>query len=549
MKRKIDSNYKIAAYVRVSTQRQALVKEGSLKNQEERIRGWFDFFNSKNGFIFNWDQNVVIYREEGKSAKDVKQRPQFQKMVSDIHRGQIHNVVVASIDRIFRNIRDALDFITLINKINVDFTSLKENFDTSSATGRAFLNIMMVFAQMEREQTSERVRIGNRQRVERGLWTFARVPYGYEMDKNKNGALLILDSERAGVEMAFQNYLKSGSIRGVAKLLNNAGFRTKIGTPWKHDTIYRMLTNKAYLGLIQINKRNIAKDKENVPELDRYKEGKGNWDPIIDEDIFYRVQEILVKNYKSRTNRMKEKPHPYLFQGGILQCHHCGGTMAGTSTKKNGKKYFYYYCEKCRFQTTAVRLDEIIKKVIYDFIENESVIIKKALEKVNERKGGDMALLRDSMSNAKKILFGIQKKIEVKTVALGNTDNRQLIEKINEELTDLLQEEGKILAAIQGLEKQIEDLDYQSIMEQALKNVKYYRKLILSHITPIHLREIVHLLFSRIQVGDNYIKLGIRGEVNLEEFSVIMGKEGTESHQENKTAQTEKFGPCRALRG
>ncbi len=63
-----------------------------------------------------------------------------------------------------------------------------------------------------------------------------------------------------------------------------------------------------------------------------------------------------------------------------------------------------------------------------------------------------MALLRDSMSNAKKILFGIQKKIGVKTVALGNTDNRQLIEKINEELTDLLQEEGKILGAIQGLE-------------------------------------------------------------------------------------------------
>ncbi len=61
-------------------------------------------------------------------------------------------------------------------------------------------------------------------------------------------------------------------------------------------------------------------------------------------------------------------------------------------------------------------------------------------------------------------------------------------------------------------------------MEQALKNVEYYRKLILSHITPIHLREIVHLLFSRIQVGDNYIKLGIRGEVNLRNSALLWAK-------------------------
>ncbi len=210
MKRKIDANYKIGAYVRVSTQRQALVKEGSLKNQEERIRGWFDFFNSKNGFIFNWEQNVVIYREEGKSARDVKQRPQFQKMVSDIHRGQIHNVVVASIDRIFRNIRDALDFITLINKINVDFTSLKENFDTSSATGRAFLNIMMVFAQMEREQTSERVRIGNRQRVERGSGPSPGCLMGNRDGQEQEWGPPDSGQRAGRVEMAFQNYLKAG---------------------------------------------------------------------------------------------------------------------------------------------------------------------------------------------------------------------------------------------------------------------------------------------------------------------------------------------------
>ena len=97
MKSKFDTDYMIAAYVRVSTQRQALVKEGSLKNQEERIRSWFDYYNTQNGKSLNWDKNVVIFREEGKSAKDIKQRPRFREMLDEIQCGRIHNVVVASI--------------------------------------------------------------------------------------------------------------------------------------------------------------------------------------------------------------------------------------------------------------------------------------------------------------------------------------------------------------------------------------------------------------------------------------------------------------------
>ena len=429
MKSKFDSDYRIAVYVRVSTQRQALVKEGSLKNQEERIRSWFDYYNTQIGKLLNWDTNVVIFREEGKSAKDIKQRPRFKVMLDEIQRGHIHNVVVASIDRIFRNIRDALDFITLINKINVDFTSLKENFDTSTATGRAFLNIMMVFAQMEREQTSERVRIGNRQRVDRGLWTFARVPYGYEMDKNNIGTLHIIDSERTGVELAFSKYLEKGSIRDVVRIMNEQGFRTKNETLWKHDTIHRLLKNKAYIGIVQVNKKNQSKCNDNLPKADRYMERKGNWEPIIDDDLFLRVQDLLHGNARSKTNRIKVNQYPYIFQGGILQCSHCGGIMSGTSTKKKNKKYIYYYCNNCRFQVTSSRLEVIVFKMIYDILASDT-IITQVLEKVQKRRNGINLSLSNSLINAKKVLSAIQKKIEVQTIALGNTNSELIIETV-----------------------------------------------------------------------------------------------------------------------
>jgi len=514
-----DNNYMIAAYVRVSTQRQALIKEGSLKNQEERIKSWFDYFNTQNGSILNWDKNVVIFREEGKSAKDIKQRPRFIDMLNEIKKGRFHNVVVASIDRIFRNIRDALDFITLINTINVDFTSLKENFDTSTATGRAFLNIMMVFAQMEREQTSERVRIGNRQRIERGLWTFARVPYGYEKDLNNIGTLNIITSERAGVELAFNKYLEKGSIRDVVRILNNNGFRTKSGSLWKHDTVHRLLKNKAYIGLIQVNKKNQSKGNENLPKADRYMEGKGNWDPIIDEDQYFQVQELLNENGKSRSNRIKVNLYPYIFQGGILQCSHCGDFMHGTSTKKNNTKYIYYYCNNCRFQITSKKLEEILFKIIYDLLSSD-ILIKNALEKVHRRRGKNSVLLNNSLINAKKIYSGIQKKIEVQTTALGNTDNGIIIKAISETLSGLMDEKSKIKVSIEDFEKQIIDSNTKLQCLQSLNNISFYRKILVENMTRVHIKQIVQILFSQIQISQNSIKLLIRGESAIKELVI-----------------------------
>ncbi len=490
MKRNFDNKYMIAAYVRVSTQRQALVKEGSLKNQEERIKSWFDYFNTQNGSILNWDKNVVIFREEGKSAKDIKQRPRFTDMLDEIKKGSFQNVVVASIDRIFRNIRDALDFITLINTSNVDFTSLKENFDTSTATGRAFLNIMMVFAQMEREQTSERVRIGNRQRIERGLWTFARVPYGYEMNPDNIGTLNIIASERAGVELAFNKYLEKGSIRDVVRILNNNGFRTKSGSLWKHDTVHRLLKNKAYIGLIQVNKKNQSKGNENLPEADRYMEGKGNWNPIIDDDLFLQVQELLNENGKSRSNRIKINPYPYIFQGGILQCSHCGDPMHGTSTKKNKTKYIYYYCDNCRLQITSKKLEEIVFKIIYDLLNSDS-IINKSLEKVHRRRDGNNVLLNNSLTNAKKIYSAIQNKIELQTTALGKTDNGKIIEAISKTLSGLMDEKDRIKVSIEDFEKQITNSNTKLQNFQSLNNISFYRRILLGYMTRVHVKQIV----------------------------------------------------------
>ncbi len=303
--------------------------------------------------------------------------------------------------------------------------------------------------------------------------------------------------------------------------MNEQGFRTKNGTLWKHDTIHRLLKNKAYIGLVQINKKNQSKSNDNIPKADRYMERKGNWEPIIDEDLFLRVQELLHDNGTSKTNRIKLNKYPYIFQGGILQCSHCGGIMSGTSTKKKNKKYIYYYCNNCRFQVTSSRLEGIVFKIIYDILESDT-IIKKVLEKVQKRRNGISLSLSNSLINAKKVLSAIQKKIEVQTIALGNTNSELIIETIHETLNDLLKEKDHIQYVIEDLEIQIQAWECRGESLQSLDNIIFYRKVILEHISRVHIRQIMPLLFSRIAVGDSRITLGINGESGFKEFDVCV---------------------------
>ena len=310
----------VGCYCRVSTIEQA--KEGySIVEQQERTTKYCE---SMGWNIYN------TYVDAGFSGASTD-RPALQQMLSDIKFGRIQKVVVYKLDRLSRSQKDTLQLIEdefLAN--NVDFVSMRENFDTSTPFGRAMIGILAVFAQLEREQIKERMEMGKDARAKLGKYMGgARIPFGYDY---KNGKLMINDYEAMIVKEMFQMVLDGYTIRSIAKIFNEKGYRTR-ETIWRDRGISTILRSETYIGNIKYKKTYL----------------KGIHDPIISVDDFEEVQRILKKRrdaHEKNLNKNPGKATSYL--GGILICAHCGAHYSKNRqhTGSRKKKYIYdlYTC-------------------------------------------------------------------------------------------------------------------------------------------------------------------------------------------------------------
>lgn len=198
----MDNKFKVSLYIRVSTGRQA--KEGdSLEEQEKELKKYCEY---KNYLIHK------IHIERGRSAKDTN-RPEYQKMLNDVKEKSINAVVVKKLDRLSRSLLDFEEFMRTAQDNEVEFISLKENFDTTNAMGKAMLRVALVFAQLEREQTSERVTDVMTFRAEQGLYNGGNIPYGYDLI---NKELVPHKQDKKIVERLFDKFIETKSTAMVA---------------------------------------------------------------------------------------------------------------------------------------------------------------------------------------------------------------------------------------------------------------------------------------------------------------------------------------------
>lgn len=325
--------YKIAFYIRVSTEEQAKNLEGSIKNQKERL---FQAVKLKN-MDSSFGEVSGVYIDRAKSGKDTN-RPELQKMLMDIQEGRINLVMASELSRISRSIKDFSEIWEMMKKNNCDFLSLRENFDTTTAAGEMVLYTVANIAQFERRQVSERVAANIKARSERGLYNGGAVILGYKVDPERAGHLLVNEEVKETVTEAFNSFLKEGTLSSAARYLNENGFRAR-----KHiqgggsrprlghftvDNLHKMLINKTYIGI------KVFKDGNKRVQVKAVRE------PIIDKSTFDRVQQLLKKNHQ------RKKPHsktrfPYLLSG-ITYCMSCGDVMCGKSAHGNGGKIGYY---------------------------------------------------------------------------------------------------------------------------------------------------------------------------------------------------------------
>ena len=325
--------HKIAIYTRVSTEEQAENPEGSIKNQELRLREYIQLKNQMEPF----GEVVGVYSDPGISAKNMK-RPSFQKMLTAIKNKEVTLVLVTELSRFSRSTKDFAMLQEFLETNNCKFMSLRENFDTSGAAGSMVLNLMASIAEFERRQTAERISHSFLARAKRGLYNGGSLPLGYESDPDRPGYLKIVESEAELVRLIFKTFLKEKTLAAAAKFLNKEEVRLpqrmRNGGSIRNDsvrfeTVYRVLKNKAYIGI------KVYSNKSGDME-----EAKAVWPAIIDEALFNRVQEILKNNCSKRKTHSNKYPFTL---SGLIKCSVCGENMAGASaTGGNGKRVPYY---------------------------------------------------------------------------------------------------------------------------------------------------------------------------------------------------------------
>jgi site-specific DNA recombinase len=261
---------KIGSYIRVSTEEQTQVIEGSLDSQKFRINGYVDIRNSQES---SWGKLIETYIDDGFSAKDTR-RPAYQRMMKDIRTGKINLILVTDISRLSRNISDFCELLKDLEKHKAKFLSIKEQFDSSTPAGEMMLFNMINLAQFERKQTSERVATNFHSRAVRGLKNGGSPILGYDTDPTNRGRLLVNSDEAPWVEKAFSLYLKTGSTRRTAAELNRLEIPRKMdrgcGKQWTLSSIKNLLRNRTYIGEREINVDKQNEDQSSLKPWQQY---------------------------------------------------------------------------------------------------------------------------------------------------------------------------------------------------------------------------------------------------------------------------------------
>ena len=437
-----------AIYTRVSTEEQAKKSEreaNSLDSQKEICRHFINIRKNE-GWV-----ETKIYEDPGHSGKDLN-RPALQELLQDVELGLIDAVLFYKYDRLSRSPKDFYYLVEIFDKHNIVFASATQPLDTSTSAGKLMLNMLLSFAQFERELISERTQSTIERRAINGEWHGGWIPFGYDYDFEKH-ILIVNKKESVAVKLAYQRCQEGKRLSEIKEELNTKGFRNKVrnietrkgvkktigGNKLDEDDVTRMLRNPIYIGTIT------HKDKEY----------KGKHESIISQKVFKEVQKIRGQNTKKEERSpllLRKDDHVHLLKG-LLKCGDCGSTMTpypSGKKQKDGTPYLYYSCvivnkepheSKCRVRSLPAReFENIIKKAISEISKNRK-LLDECIKSANRDASSGLAPLLKKEKQYKKQISKITS--QVKNIVEGM--KRGIVSKdVQEEHNRLVQERDKL---------------------------------------------------------------------------------------------------------
>jgi len=258
--------------------------------------------------------------DDGGLSGGTLDRPALRRLLHDVEAGLVDVVVVYKIDRLSRSLTDFTKLVEVFEEHGVTFVSITQSFNTTTSMGRLTLNILLSFAQFEREVIGERIRDKFAASRRKGMWMGGRVPLGYRVENRK---LLINEAEAATVRMIFQRFVSLGSATLLARELYIEGVTTRSGKPIDKGVLYKLLNNRVYIG----------------GAVHKGVAWPGEHEAIIDRALWDKVHAILNQAPRRRAAQTRRQT-PALLKGLIFAPN--GKAMTPMHTRKAGKLYRYY---------------------------------------------------------------------------------------------------------------------------------------------------------------------------------------------------------------
>lgn len=308
------SKLRCAVYTRKSSEEGLEQEFNSLDAQRESCEAYIASQRSE-GWV-----PVRDHYDDGGISGGTLERPALQRLLADIEDGLVDVVVVYKIDRLSRSLMDFAKLVEVFDRNQVTFVSVTQSFNTTTSMGRLTLNVLLSFAQFEREVTAERIRDKFAASRAKGIFMGGVPPMGYDVKARK---LIVNDDAAANVRYIFKRFVEIGSGTTLLRELAQRGITTRQGKPISKGFLYRMLNNRAYLG----------------EAVHKGKSYPGEHDAIIDQDVWDAVRTILKESPRVRANRTRAST-PALLKGLLWGSN--GAAFSPTHTRKNGKLYRYY---------------------------------------------------------------------------------------------------------------------------------------------------------------------------------------------------------------
>jgi site-specific DNA recombinase len=314
MNKPVVRKLRCAVYTRKSTEEGLEMEFNSLDAQREACEAYIASQRAE-GWVLVPDR----YDDGGYSGGNLE-RPALKRLMADIEARRIDTVVVYKIDRLTRALMDFAKLIEVLDRNTVTFVSVTQSFNTTTSMGRLTLNVLLSFAQFEREVTGERIRDKFAASRKKGMWMGGWAPLGYNISDRK---LVINPAEAAHVRFMFERFARLGSATKLLPILAAEGIKAKSGKPVEKGYLYRIITNPVYVGEV----------------LHKGTSYPGEHKAVIDRALWQRVHGILKESPRKRAAKCRARTRA-LLKGLIFGPS--GSAMTPSHSRRNGKLYRYY---------------------------------------------------------------------------------------------------------------------------------------------------------------------------------------------------------------